>query len=68
MKKHNKMKFNIELTWSKLTAWIVLALAFVIDLKNGMPGTVFMFSLPFAVFLITGKQFFDHRKEIKTNK
>jgi hypothetical protein len=62
------MRFNIELTWSKAVALVVLALAFVIDLMNGLPGTVFMFSLPFAVFLITGKQFFDHRKELKNGK
>ena len=59
------MKFRITLTWSKIVAVLVIGLAFVIDLMNATPGTVFMFSLPFAVFLITGKQFFDHRKEIK---
>lgn len=59
------MKFNIELTWSKIVALVVLGLAFTVDLTNSLPGTVFMFSLPFAVFLITGKQFFDHRKELK---
>jgi len=62
------MKFLIELTWSKLMALVVVGCAMVIDVKNGAPGTVFMFTLPFAVFLITGKQFFDHRKEIKTNE
>jgi len=61
------INFNIDLTWSKLTAWLVIILAFIVDRKTGLPGTVLMFSLPFAVFLITGKQFFDHRKEIKTN-
>ena len=59
------MKFNIELTWSKLVALVVVGCAVYIDARNGLPGTVFMFSLPFAVFLITGKQFFDHRKELK---
>ena len=59
------MKFNIELTWSKLVALVVIGCAVYIDARNGLPGTVFMFSLPFAVFLITGKQFFDHRKELK---
>ncbi len=59
------MKFRITLTWSKIVAVLVIGLAFVIDLMNATPGTVFMFSLPFAVFLITGKQFFDHRKELK---
>ncbi len=59
------MKFNIELTWSKLVALVVIGCAVYIDARNNLPGTVFMFSLPFAVFLITGKQFFDHRKELK---
>jgi len=61
------MKFLIELTWSKLMALAITGCAVFLDAKNGTPGTVFMFSLPFVVFLITGKQFFDHRKEIKTN-
>ena len=59
------MKFNIELTWSKLMALVITGCAVYIDSKNGLPGTVFMFSIPFSVFLITGKQFFDHRKEVK---
>ena len=57
--KTNTMKFLIELTWSKLTAWLVLILAFVIDLHFDKGGQVFMFALPFAAFLITGKQGID---------
>jgi len=60
------MKFAITLTWSKIMALVVVGCAVFVDVKNGLPGTVFMFSLPFAVFLITGKQFFDHRKDIKS--
>jgi len=56
------MKFLIELTWSKLMALVVVGCATFLDIKNGTPGSVFMFSLPFAVFLITGKQFFDRKK------
>jgi len=59
------MKFAIELSWSKLMALIVLGCAVYLDAKNGTAGTVFMFSLPFAVFLITGKQFFDNRTALK---
>lgn len=62
------MKSEIILSWSKLVAVLIIALAFVIDLMNSTPGTVFMFSLPFAVFLITGKQFFDHRVSVKGTK
>jgi len=53
------MKFNIELTWSKLIALIMLVLGFVIDIKSNSNGTTFMFCIPFVVFLITGKQFID---------
>ncbi len=62
------MKFNIELSWSKLIALVVIGCAVYIDARNGLPGTVFMFSLPFAVFLITGKQFFDNREKVKNIK
>ncbi len=62
------MKFNIELSWSKLVALVVVGCAVYIDARNGLPGTVFMFSLPFAVFLITGKQFFDNREKVKSIK
>ena len=62
------MKFLIELTWSKFMALVLLGCAVYLDKVNGLPGTVTMFSTPFVVFLITGKQFFDHRKAIKTNE
>jgi len=62
------MKFEITLTWSKIMALIVIGCAVTIDCMNLLPGTVFMFSLPFAVFLITGKQFFDNRKAVKNGK
>ena len=60
------MKFNIEflmtITWSKVVAVLVLVLAFLLDLKTESGGTVFMFAIPFVVFLITGKQLIDSRK------
>jgi hypothetical protein len=54
------MKFLIELTWSKIVAVLVLGGAFYLDLENGT--NVFSFSMPFIVFLITGKQFIDYKK------
>ena len=57
------MKFLIELTWSKLCALVVIVLAFVLDLLADKSGTVFMFSLPFVVFLVTGKQLIDSKKK-----
>ena len=56
-------KFAVTLSWSKLVALIILCLAFTLDIMSDKSGTVFMFSIPFAVFLITGKQYFDRNKE-----
>lgn len=44
-------------------AFIFQCLAFTLDIKFKTNGTVFMFSLPFSVFLITGKQYFDSKKQ-----
>jgi len=55
------MKFKIELTWSKLVAVLVLAGAVYLDIRAGSGATAFMFSLPFIVFLITGKQWIDKK-------
>ena len=57
------MKFLIELTWSKIMALVIAILGFVIDIKTNSGGTVFMFTIPFVVFLITGKQLIDTRKK-----
>ena len=59
-----KVKFNISifLTWSKVMALVILIMSFVIDWANKVNGNVFMFALPFVVFLISGKQFFDRNK------
>ena len=48
-------------------AFIILILAFVLDIHTHKDGAVFMFSVPFVVFLITGKQFFDKDKPDKNN-
>jgi hypothetical protein len=58
------MKFAITLTWSKAMALVVLGGAVALDILNGSVST-FQFALPFVVFLITGKQFLDFRKEKK---
>ena len=56
------MKFRITLTWSKIMALIITGGAVFLDIKTGQNGSVFMFSIPFIVFLITGKQFLDKNK------
>jgi hypothetical protein len=55
------MKFLIKLTWSKIMALVIIVLAFVIDILSDKSGMVFMFSIPFVVFLITGKQLIDKK-------
>ena len=57
------MKFSIILTWSKIVAVLVLAGATYLDIRTGSGATTFMFSLPFIVFLITGKQYLDKDKD-----
>lgn len=44
-------------------ALIVVVFAFILDLLSDQKGVVFMFSLPFIVFLITGKQYNDRKKQ-----
>ena len=56
------MKLSIEITYSKIMALVVIILAFCIDLHFDKGGQVFMFSVPFAVALITGKQIIDSTK------
>ena len=55
------VKTAVVLTWSKVMAFLVLACSVFLDVKNG-GATAFMFALPFVVFLISGKQFFDRGK------
>ena len=60
------MKFQIELTWSKVVAIFVLGAAVYLDKVNGGSQN-FMFALPFVTFLITGKQVIDWRKAKDVN-
>lgn len=52
------MKFAITLTWSKITAVLVLGCAVALDIINKTAST-FMFAIPFVVALISGKQILD---------
>jgi hypothetical protein len=62
------MKILVTLTWSKIMAFLVLGCAVFLDLKND-GSTAFMFAIPFVVFLITGKQYLDSKKneDVKNN-
>ena len=57
------MKFSITMTWSKIVALIVLGCAVTLDVMFTKASTTFMFAMPFIVFLITGKQYFDRNKK-----
>ena len=54
------MKFLLTITWSKIMAFLVLACSVYLDIRNG-GATAFMFAVPFVVFLISGKQYFDSK-------
>lgn len=41
-------------------AFLVLACSVYLDIRNS-GATAFMFALPFVVFLISGKQYFDSK-------
>ena len=56
------MKFNIELTWSKFMALVIFGGTMALDIINKSTQTV-MFALPFIIFLLTGKQVIDWRKD-----
>ena len=59
-------QFNIviNLTYSKIIATLILLGSYAMDFLNDKNGTVFMFSIPFVVFLITGKQYLDNKKDV----
>ena len=62
-----KFDISIYLTFSKLMALVILILSFIMDWCNDKGGTVFMFTIPFVVALITGKQLLDRgiEKQVK---
>ena len=56
------MKFAITLTWSKIVAVLALGCAVALDIINKTAST-FMFTMPFVVALIAGKQVIDSKKK-----
>ena len=59
------MNFDLNVTCSKFIAFVIIILAFALDIKSNTGGTNFMFALPFVNLIITGKQFFDQKSEKK---
>lgn len=55
-----KINVNINLSWSKIIAAVLLGLAFTVDMTADVKnGSVTMFAMPFVTLLITGKQVAD---------
>jgi hypothetical protein len=48
---------------SKLMAYLILILAFVLDMLKDKSGTVFMFAIPFVSALIMGKQYIERNRD-----
>jgi hypothetical protein len=62
------IKVNINLTWSKVMALLILIAAVGLDWKNDTGASAFMYAIPFISALILGKQGVKLIEEIKTNK
>ncbi len=63
--KQSYFNFQVNLTWSKIIALVILGLATYLDRVTESDGSIFMFSLPFAVGMIVGKQGIDKIKEVR---
>lgn len=57
------IKVYLNITMSKIMAYLILILAFIMDLLNDREGTVFMFAIPFVSALIVGKQYIERNKD-----
>ena len=63
-----EINISINITLSKVMAFLMLILAFVIDLMSDKHGTVFMFAIPFVAAMIANKQYNDRKAvEVTTN-
>jgi len=61
-----QVKLLVNLTWSKIMAFLLVGCAVTLDFING-GVTAFMFTVPFVSALILGKQYLDkNREELKT--
>jgi len=57
-----KLNLFINLTWSKIMAFLIFATAIFEDIYFELDGKIFMVALPVIVILITGKQLIDWRE------
>jgi len=56
------MKTYINITISKIMAFLLLGVALFEDLYFKLDGKLFMYVVPFVIVLITGKQLIDWRE------
>jgi hypothetical protein len=60
-----QMKWNLYITFSKFTAYTMLILSFALSWYLSDP-TIFIFTVPFVNFIITGKQYIEAKACQKT--
>lgn len=62
------IKINFTLTLSKLLAYLIFVAAIYLDVHYDVKGQIWMWSIPFSVGLVAGKQGFDMLKAKFTAK
>ena len=62
------MNFYLNITFSKFIALIIILLAFALDFRHTAGGQIFMFTVPFVNFIITGKQVIDLKENAQSQK
>jgi hypothetical protein len=65
---NSNIKISFTLTLSKLFAYLLFVAGITLDACYGLKGQLFMWTVPFSVGLISGKQGFDMLKEWATQK
>jgi len=56
------VKINVEVTSSKIFAYMIVILAFIYDLKANANGLVLSITIPIAAGIIMNKQYNDRKK------
>lgn len=59
----SNFKIAIELSWSKLSAWLIIVLGFVLEFTDKTDG-VFVIAVTAGTGLIMNKQYQDRKKDV----
>ena len=62
------IKISITLSMSKILAYLIFVAGICLDIHYDVKGQIWMWSVPFSVGLVAGKQGFDMLKEKFRNK